>query len=257
MALLIPHEHGAYGQLGFPLLAVLLAGRPTLAAALLVVAFIGAFIAHEPVLVLMGQRGPRARRELAADARRTLVLYGGMTLMAGAAGLSMMHPGSRWTVAIPALFAAAAVPMIVQRTQKTAIGELHVALTLASCAVPAGIAARLAASASGAIWLVFFLGFACATLAVRGTIARQRREPSTALRVSAMLIALGSPLLAVALARALGLVEPLWTMTIPLSVLGMVLAARPPAATELRRVGWWLIGASAAEAAIAALVFRA
>jgi hypothetical protein len=65
-----------------------------------------------------------------------------------------------------------------------------------------------------------------------------------------------SPAIAAGLARVLGLLDPLWTMTIPLAVLGLVLAGRPPAARHLRRVGWWLIVASAAEAMIAALILR-
>ena len=45
---LAPKEHGAYAQLGLPLLAALLMGRPTLLSALLVVGFACALLAHEP-----------------------------------------------------------------------------------------------------------------------------------------------------------------------------------------------------------------
>ena len=81
---LMPREHGAYGQLALPLLTALFSGRPTAAAFLYSTAAVFAFFAHEPLLVLLGQRGSRAFRELGARARlRLTLLVVGTLVVAG------------------------------------------------------------------------------------------------------------------------------------------------------------------------------
>src|SRR5262245_28487506 len=69
---MLPREHGAYGQLLFPLVTALAVGWPTVAAYGLAVAGIALFVAHEPLLVVMGQRGVRAEREQTRRAWRWL-----------------------------------------------------------------------------------------------------------------------------------------------------------------------------------------
>ncbi len=241
MAWLIPREHGAYGQLAFPLLAALGSGFPTAPAILLVIAFLAAFVAHEPLLVLLGQRGERARREQRDDAIRTLVWTGATATADAVIATVFMPPGLRWTVPVPGAFALAALPMILQKRQKTATGEMHVALTLASCALPVGVAAGASAQEAAGCWFVLTLGFWAATLAVRGTIALQRREPTALLRFGAMLLALGSPFIATLMSRRFGLHPMLWLSTLPLSLAAIVLAAIPPSARRLRPVGWLLV----------------
>jgi hypothetical protein len=256
MRWLIPHEHGAYGQLGFPLAAAIASGRPGAASASLVIAFVAAFIAHEPVLVLIGERGTRAKRESYRDAVLTFGVAGTIALLAAVAGLWLMLPASRWTVAVPAAFAVAAVPMIVQRTQKTTTGELHVALTLASCALPAGVAAGVSQQKAAACWFVLTLGFWAATLAVRATIAKQRREPFAALRGWAVLLAVAGPLVTAFMAASLGLHPRLWAAALPLSILALVAAVVLPSARRLREIGWSLIGASAVASILLAFLNR-
>ena len=60
---LAPREHGAYGQLGLPMLAALGSGLPGAVAALLSVSAWTLFLAHEPLLVLLGRRGERLQVE--------------------------------------------------------------------------------------------------------------------------------------------------------------------------------------------------
>src|SRR5512138_3779118 len=69
---MLPHEHGAWGQLAMPLLTAFAIGRPTAAALALAAAVVLAFLAHEPAIVLLGQRGRRARDEDGDRARRWL-----------------------------------------------------------------------------------------------------------------------------------------------------------------------------------------
>jgi hypothetical protein len=65
-----PREHGAYAQLGAPLLCALLVRAPTLPAILLASGAVFAFLANEPLLVLLGHRG---RRMLATESGRARV----------------------------------------------------------------------------------------------------------------------------------------------------------------------------------------
>jgi hypothetical protein len=254
MRWLVPREHGAYGQLAFPMLAGLGSGRPGLAAACLVVSFAAAFVAHEPVLVLIGQRGTRARRESYSDAVMTLAVSGTIAVVAALIGLALMPRTGRWTVAVPAAFALAAVPMIVQRTQKTTTGEMHVALTLASCALPVGVAAGVSQQKAAACWFVLAIGFWAATLAVRATIAIQRRESAAGLRAAAIALAVAGPLITILVTAVFGLHAGLWTASLPLAVLALVLALATPSARHLRAIGWSLIAASAAAAVLLAVL---
>lgn len=257
MAWLIPREHGAYGQLAFPMAAALIAGGSTTAVWLLIVTFVAAFFAHEPLLVLLGQRGARASRELRPDAVRSLALSGGIAIAGAVAGWFLMGPAHRWTMVVPAAFALATVPLIIQKTQKTLTGELHVALTLASCALPVGAAAGLRPQEGAACWFVMTLGFWAATFAVHATIANQRREPSRALRAGAIAVAAGSPLVGVLIADRFRLHPQLWISTMPLSLLGAIVGILLPSARHLRRVGWALIAGSAAAGALLVWSIRA
>jgi hypothetical protein len=250
VAWLFPREHGAYGQLAFPLAAALGSGVPSAAAVLLVVAFLAAFVAHEPVLVLTGQRGPRARREQRDPAIKTLVWMGATAVADVAIAVVFMPPPLRWTVLVPAAFALATVPMILQKRQKTLTGELHVVLALASCALPVGVAAGTTAQEAAACWFVLTLGFWAATLAVRGTIALQRREPTALLRIGAVLLASASPFVASLMSKRFGLNPMLWLSTLPLSTSAVILATTPPAARRLRAVGWLLVGGGAIAAVL-------
>lgn len=257
MAWLFPREHGAYGQLVFPILAAVASGTPTAQSLLLVVAFLAAFVAHEPLLVLLGQRGPRARREQHEDAVRTLVWAGATAIADAAIAVVFMPPGLRWTVFVPAAFSLAAVPMIVKQQQKSTTGELHVVLTLASCALPVGVAAEATAREAAGCWFIMTLGFWAATLAVRGTIARQRREPAIVLRLTAFVLAVATPFVVVLMSHRFHLHPMLWLATLPLSLAAIVLAVFPPSARRLRVIGWTLIGGGGSAALLLAVLNHA
>ena len=255
--MLIPREHGAYGQLGFPILTVLAAGRPSLAAMLLVVASAAAFVAHEPMLVQMGHRGPRAKRELAQQARRMLWATSALAIAAGLTGGWLMPPPIRWTVVIPALFALAAFPLIAWRTHKQVGGEIYLAVSLSAAALPAGAASSLRIQDATLCAAIFALGFSAATLAVRGTIAVQRREASSAMRVGAAALALANLLLVAAATSRLSAHPLSWTAALPLSMLTAALAAAPPSARQLYRIGWGLTAAATATAVVLVGLIRA
>ena len=75
-----PREHGAYGQLFAPIGAAIFSGHFSLASLAFAVAGMCAFYAHEPWLILIGQRGPRATRELLGPAKRRLAAFVGACL---------------------------------------------------------------------------------------------------------------------------------------------------------------------------------
>jgi hypothetical protein len=256
MRWMIPHEHGAYGQLGFPLAAVLAAGHPGAAAALLVLAFAAAFVTYEPLLVLLGQRGARARREHSEEAKRTLAWSAAIAVGAGSAGAWLLQSGARWTLAVPAVLGAVSLALVAGRIHKTTTGEMFLAVGLSCCAVPVGVAAGLRPSAAVLCAVVFASGFSAATLAVRSAIARQRREPAAGFRIWAVALALASLAAVELMSRTYRLHPALWTAAIPLSVLTAALAVRPPSARHLRRVGWTLVGASAAATVLLAVFLR-
>ncbi|MDE3154816.1 MAG: YwiC-like family protein, partial [Acidobacteriota bacterium] len=98
---MLPREHGAYGQLLFPLVTALALGRPGAAALALAAAAIAAFLAHEPLLVLLGQRGTRAARERGPEARHWFTGLAAMAAIAGAAGVRLAPQAARVARAAP------------------------------------------------------------------------------------------------------------------------------------------------------------
>ena len=254
--MLIPREHGVYGQLGFSMSAAIAAGTPSVAALTLAAGVVAAFLAHESLLVLVGARGPRALREQRTTAIRHGFWFGAIAMAGLAVGIALMPSGGRWVIAVPALGAAVVFVLALRHVEKTTAGEMFVALTCASCALPVGVAADLPIRVAAVISLVMAIGYWAATAAVRGTIARQRREPHAALRLGGAFLALAAGPLVFLLARGLGLRPAIWIASLPLSGLSFALAVTPPSARYLRRVGWALIAASALATVLVAILAR-
>jgi len=254
--MLIPREHGVYGQLGFSMAAAIAAGRPSGAALVLTAGVVAAFLAHESVLVLFGARGPRALREQRTSAIRHGVCLGAVAMTGLSVGSALLPPPNRWVIVVPVLFAGVVCMLAFKHLEKTTAGEMLVALTCACCALPVGVAAGLDVRAAAVISLVMTLGYWAATAAVRGTIALQRREPHGTLRVGGALLALAAGPIVFIIARALGLRPAIAIASLPLSALSFALAVRPPSARYLRRVGWALIGASALATVLLAVLMR-
>lgn len=240
---MLPHEHGAWGQLAMPLLTALAIARPTPAALALTAAVVLAFVAHEPALVLLGQRGRRVKDEEGGRARRWLAATGGLAAVLGAAGVVLAPPAARLALAVPAALAAAVALLVVRRLEKTVAGEIAVAAALAS----AGLAVALAGGASlehaFAAALAWILAFGAATLAVQVILVRVRskgaRDPG---RLHAVLSAL---LAAVAVAlSAAGLPAALAWATLPTAAFSIVVCLGSFSPKRLRELGWAIVGSS-------------
>ncbi len=234
---LLPHEHGAYGQIAMPLACGLALGRPGPAAFLLAAGAFAGFLAYEPLLVATGRRGRRARDEDGARAvRLAFRLAAAATLLAGA-GLFLSPPAARLAAVVPPLLAAVVALLVRLELERTVAGEVAVAVALSSAGFPVAVAAGATVAAAAAAWVAWILGFAATTLAVEVVLARARapaRDPG--------LPAMGAVLLLQGIAVALSAlrIAP-WTVPAAVAPLALssltVIGLRVPA-SRLRRVGW-------------------
>jgi hypothetical protein len=247
---MFPREHGAYGQMIAPIVASLFTGRPNMAALLVAAAVVSGFVAHEPLLVLLGRRGTRARREQGSRAWRWLVASAALALVAAVAAVVLMPGAARWTLLAPLPFVLILGIAMASGREKSTVAEVAVALAFSFAGVPVARAAGLATPPAFAIALVFAAMFVTSTLAVRAVIlgsrgggnpeAQRITRMAAALSIAAVVVSvlvatmrgwMSSP---VAVAFAPGLAVASW----------LVLA--PPPASALRRAGWTLVGATVA-----------
>jgi hypothetical protein len=248
-ASLKPREHGAYGQITFPALAALLVAGPSLPGVLVVVTMVAGFLAHEPAVVLLGRRGPRARREMLARATRWLRAWTAIGLAAGVGALLAGGSAVRWSMAIPAAFAFLVLAALVGGREKSWYGEVSAALAFSTAALPIAVAAGAGFETAAAIAIPFALLFTTSTLAVRVVILRVRGggDPHAATATArAALVLIGAGAVALTGAVAGGLLPPGVLITsVPGVLTAAAIALRPPGAAELRTVGWMLIAVSA------------
>lgn len=251
---LLPKEHGAYGQIAFPLATAFLAAGVSSAGILVAAAVVAGFLAHEPALVVLGQRGPRAKRELGRRAARWLGSWMILATGAGLGALAAMGPEARWSLAVPAVPAALLALAAARGAEKSWHGETCAALAFSGAALPVAMAAGAPASTGAAVAIPFSMLFVSGTLAVRGVVLRVRGGGDPALAAASRRAALA---LAAAGPVALGLIAS--AAVLPWSVLAAaapglltaaVIAVRPPAPTRLRTLGWTLIAASFVTSAI-------
>jgi hypothetical protein len=244
---LVPREHGAYGQLVLPLVVAHLNGTTSWAAWLFTIAAVAAFLSHEPLSVVMGRRGYRARIQGSSQALRFLIAMAGIGSLAAAAGLALGPSSARWS----ALGCAAlAVPLAVQLArgaERSLVGELLVAVMLPALAVPVALSAGVPTGTAVAVWLVWTLSFAAATCAVRDTVAHHKRGRPRSLRLAPLAVIA----ILAGLALVLGLLQRMQVVAlVPMLATLLAIGVRPPHPRHLRHVGWALLAASGATAAL-------
>jgi len=246
---LIPHEHGAWGQLLLPLLCGLALGRLTAAALLLAAAVILFFLAHEPLLVMLGQRGARARAEHGARARRWLGALLGAAAAAGAAGLALAPAAARMAALVPVALAGAVAWLVWRKREKTVLGEVTIAAALASAAAAVALAGGAGAAAAAAAVLAWVISFAAATLAVHVILVRARSKGA---RDPGLLHAAGvAALAAAAVALAAGGFPPaLPVAAAPTLLISLAVCLGRVSPRRLRPLGWALVGSSVVTLAV-------
>jgi hypothetical protein len=248
--LLLPREHGAWGQLGVPLVTALASATPTVAAGAFAVAAGALFLSHEPLLVLLGHRGVRALREDGARARRRFL---GLVLLGASSGIVglAMAPRARAASSIPLLLALVVAAFIAHRSERSAAGEVVAAAALSSSGVPVMVASGIKLHEALWTWSVWGVGFALVTPAVRTVIAHARAPRTLSRRLLRLLPASVGFV-------ALSVSAPAWSTwaTLPFVFAAVALVLAPPAPRHLPRVGWALVVASLTAATVLLVAFR-
>jgi YwiC-like protein len=245
-----PREHGTYGQLLFPLLTALALGRPTIAALALAVAALAALLCHEPILIVLGRRGPRAHRKDGAIARRWLATYGSSAALCAATALWLLPPANRRTLLVPIASAIVSIAWLARGRERTTAGEAIAATALASASFPVAIASGASILAATTSVAAFATGFVSATIAVRTVVSVARGACSRGGRIAAFAIVLSLFAMQIVLA-ALGIVSgvAVWA-ALPVCAVAWALALWTPSARYLRPLGWTLVGATTMTAMI-------
>ncbi len=239
----LPREHGAYSQLLLPLVVAWALASPTLAALGFTAAALAVFLAHEPLLIALGQRGPRAGRLRGRAAQGWLAVWT-LTALAGIAVAASRADGATIvSIALPALLGAVASLLILRGAERTLAGELVIAGFLPALAFPVMMAQGVGLRAAGAAWVAWTLAGIGATAAVRAMIAHLKAPVGWSRRLALPFISWGT----------MGFVElahaphaSLARAAVPVLLVASVVAAWPPHPRHLKKVGWLLLAASAA-----------
>ena len=241
-----PREHGAYAQLLAPLAMALVVRTPVAASWLLAAAAVCAFLANEPLLVVLGHRGKRLRETDGRRAAIRLAITAGGAVIAAALGLVL---ASRVALAVAALAAAPGALVVVlawRRAERSLAGELVAALALPGAAAPVAVASGVAPERALVLWLAWALGYGCTVVAVHRVIVRHRHPASRVDRVAAAaLVAIVAASCAVVPALAPAVI------VLPLALVSAALVIRPPRASYLRAIGIAYVVASLAGGAAA------
>jgi len=249
-----PKEHGAYGQVAFPLATALLVAGPSLGGVLLALVVVAGFFAHEPAAVLWNLRGPHARRQLGPSATRWLAACLALASLAGIAAAWTVSPATRLALAVPAIPALGVAWAMLEGREKSWYGETAAAFAFSGSAVPVVMAAGRPFETALGVALPFALLFVSTTLAVRVVVLRVRggRDPraADATRAATLILTTGSLGLLAALAWLDAFPSAFAVAAAPGLVAAGSIALRPPSPARLRWVGWTLVGVSIATAAL-------
>jgi hypothetical protein len=235
-----PREHGAYGQLGLPLVTALAMGTPAWASFLWAIAAVAAFLMHEPAVVLLGRRGPRMLRANGSKARRMLLVLCAVAIVATAAGMATAAAPARTSLLLPAMLALIASTFVFRDREKTAGGELAAGAALASAALPVAVASGVPVAVAWTAWLLWTASFTSATMAVRLVVRRATCAWSRAERLAVTLL----PMALAAAAAPLLDAATMALATVPLAVTAATIAIAPPHPRALRSIGWTLMAAT-------------
>lgn len=247
-----PREHGAYFQLGIPLVAALGLRAPAVAGVGWAAAACLAFLAHEPLLVMLGHRGSRMRSAEGGRARNSLIVLGGGAVILGAAAFALAPPAMRWVAALSLVPVAAVGALAWCHAEHTLAGELVAATALTGVAAPVLVAGGAAPAAAVTVWLGWALGFAASVAAVHRVMARHKRPASgidVALAIGLVAVAAGG----IATATR----SPASLIAAPLVTIAALLVLAPPSASRLRAVGVAIAAAAGVACLLVLLAYRA
>jgi hypothetical protein len=256
---LLPKEHGAYGQVVFPIVTAFGVAGMSMAGLLCALTVMAGFLAHEPCAVLLGHRGHRARRELRGAAIRWLGYCLIVGVASGSWALVAIDPAARWSLVLPVVAALPLMAAIIRGLEKSWHAEVSASLAFAGAAVPISMAAGEPVTAAAAVAIPFAILFVASTLAVRVVIVRVRGggdpRATAATRRAVLGFAAASTAALVVLTANHVIAASLLASSAPGLLVATAIALRPPAPTHLRTVGWTLVAASLVTAAIVVVAF--
>lgn len=251
---LLPKEHGAWGQIAFPLVTAFAVAGPSPAGVLLGAAVAAGFMAHEPAAVLLGLRGPRARRELSFAAIRWLIVCLPAGCVAAVTAAVVIQPAVRWSLAVPAVPAVFLAGAMIAGRERSWYGEIAAAVAFSGVAIPIALASGTPPDVALAVAVPFALLFVTTTLAVRVAVLRVRGggDPyAVAVTRRATLTIAAAASVLIAIPTMTGQLGPsVLVSSAPGLVTAALVAARPPAPTRLRLLGWSLVAVSTLTAAL-------
>jgi len=257
---LFPKEHGAYGQVTLPLATALILVGVNRVSLPFSISVLGAFLAHEPLQVLLGGRGVRTRREMGNTAAVWGSLWGLVSIVGGLAAFVAMAPSARWTIAWPLVPAAYVMVSAVRRRERTTMPEVGAAVAFSMAAVPICIDAGVGGGVASFVGVSYAVTFIVMTLAVRVVIMTTRAggdAAAAAMARRALTIIAALSFLAAAGASVAGVWPRLAVLALcPGVLVAASMALRPPRATQLRSVGWALVGSAIATMVVVLLVLR-
>lgn len=247
---MFPKEHGAYGQLLFPIATTLAIGHVRLPAVALALAACAAFIAHEPLLVLIGQRGPRAARDQRGRAWRWFGVSATASVVFGIIAVTTSPPSAWGALLVTGFLSVCLGVFIATGREHTLPGETCMSVTMGSLAAPVALAADVPMHIAITIAGAFAAAFVAPTVAVHAVIAFTRKPPAVRTRLVSVVVTVAAAVAAgaAALQGIIATAGP-WAAT-PACVAAIALAVNPPSARRLRVVGWTLVATSTAAAAI-------
>jgi hypothetical protein len=249
----MPREHGAYAQLGFPLVTGLIYSGGAPGAVAFAVAAIAFFLAHEPLAIIAGTRGKRLQEQHRGAARRR-ILFLGAAAAAGLVAAIGLAPARAWMGAVlPAGIALLLLPLLGTRQIKSVPAEILVAVVFSGSVLPlalSGPAGWGEAALAAAVWLAAAIP---AILAVHAIKANQTGRPEGRWTLAAAPVAAALAALA---GVAVGLFGDAWIVgdgstlrdalaVLPPAIATLVVGIVLPHARHLRRVGWTMVAADA------------
>ena len=254
---LLPREHGAYAQVVFPLLTALALGHGGAAPFYWAVAAFAVFVAHEPLLILAGERGRRSHADLGEHARRLAGSLSIAALLAGILGWWYAPNSARLALALPLGLAILLLPLIIRRREKTLLGELLVSLTFATMLIPvalAGAVSLYAALIASAVWSAIFL---LATITVRAVIANLKKASHSRWPVTASIsLSLAAILVSFILLLTDAMPPLAAAATVPAALITFACSLMRIHPRRLRTLGWSLVASNVISLAALVIALR-
>lgn len=242
---LLPREHGAYVELGFPVLSALTIVAPTASAAALAAAATSFFLAHESLAVLSGLRGRRVRDASHLQARVGFMTLASLGLLMGVAGFVLAVPAARVATVVPIGGAAFLLPWVLRQAQKSLPAELLVVGVFATLVLPIGIASGMAWSLAWIVSAVWMASFVPGTITVHALkLHHKGRRSAAGMRVAACGTAFAAVAGAAAAAQWEVIPVPAAVAVVPPTAAAAWLSLRPVHPRNLKRVGWAFVGAN-------------